>query len=48
MFFMEKMCLNCWCILENNVINLDDRVIVLMYSIFLINVNFCDIGKVRK
>lgn len=45
---MEKMCSNCWCILENNVTNSDDRAIVLMHSTLLINVNLCDIGKVRK
>lgn len=34
--------------LENNVTNSDDRAIVLMHSTLLINVNLCDIGKVRK
>lgn len=28
--------------------NSDDRAIVLMHSTLLINVNLCDIGKVRK
>lgn len=44
----KLICQDSGCILEKNVINSADRTIVLMHSTLLINVNLCDIGKVRK